>query len=704
MSANQLDNGSVRNASIGKPLDRIDGRHKVTGSARYSAETRINNTTYAVIIQSTIAKGRITSIDTRAAEGVLGVIAIITRRNAPILPGANEQASAALAFPLLQDDQISFYGQHIGVVVAETLEQAQYAATLVRVTYSEERSKTVLEANLSTAYVPRRVNTGISADLVRGDLQRAMGEANVQIDATYMTPVEHHNPMEMSATIAIWEGARLTLYDSTQNVCGVRRSIATALNLLEEDIRVVSKFVGGGFGCKDPVNGLHGHIALAAIAARYVGRPVKLVLTRPQMFTGVGYRSHTIQRIRLGAKGDGQLIAASHHTTTQTSTFREFIENAGVATLRMYACPNLLVSHRGVRLDVPTPTIMRGPGEASGMYALESAMDELAYALRMDPIDLRIRNEPSRDPQSGLPWSSRSLIECFRQGSTHFGWKRRPVEPRSMRDGPNGRYLIGMGTAAAIRVVNRRASSARARVLPDGSVLVQLAATDLGTGTYTVLTQIAADALGIEVNRVRVEIGDTKLPETPGSAGSWGAISFGSAVQAVCSALRVRGLPQGIEVEAEWRPSEVENYSMHAFGAQFAEVRVDTDTGEVRVSRFLGVFGAGRILNAKTAHSQIIGSIVMGIGMALHEETVTDARYGNFVNHSLGEYHVPVNADIPDIDAFFVEEHDSHVNPLGVKGIGEIGIVGVAAAVANAVYHATGKRIRDLPITPDKLL
>lgn len=759
------------NNTIGKPLDRVDGRLKVTGGARYAAEFPLRNIAHAVLVQSAIAKGRITNIDTSAAQKSPGVLAVITHLNAPKLAsqsgggdssGGDAQVTAANAqsgeggnggggnpfekpVAVLQDDKINFYGQHIGVVVAETFEQARHAASLLRVTYSEERPATVMEANLANAYKPQRLLIPLKPDTQRGNIKNGLSAADVQVDHTYTTPNEHHQPMEAHATTAVWDGQQLTLYDASQNVNGVQKTVANTLRIPPENIRVISSFVGGGFGSKYPVRG---HTILAAIAAQQLKRPVKLVVTREQMFTSVGFRSHSSQRIRLGAKKSGKLTAISHEIHTQTSVFEEFIEHVGVATPMLYDTPNLLVTHRGVRLNLPTPTIMRAPGESPGMFAFESAMDELAYALKLDPIELRLRNEPERDPEKNLPWSSRSLVESFRQGAKNFGWKQRNPEPRSMRD---GRYLIGMGTATATYPTNRMPSSAKVRMLADGSAIVHLAATDIGTGTYTMLTQIAADTLNIPMDRVRVEIGDTKMPKTPGSGGSWGAASYGSAVQAACVAVRAKILGMASqdvrsplknlsdadidiregrifakrdpdlgetyqeilarnnlkvsEAEIESTPDEAaKKYSMHAFGAQFAQVRVDPDLGMVRVTRFLGTYGAGRILNPKTARSQMIGGIIMGIGMALHEETVVDDRYGHFVNHNLGEYHVPVHADIPAIEAFFVEENDPHVNPLGIKGVGEIGIVGVAAAIANAVYHATGKRIRDLPITPDKLL
>jgi xanthine dehydrogenase YagR molybdenum-binding subunit len=713
--------------AIGEPLSRVDGRLKVTGQARYAAEFQVLDTAYGVAVQSTIARGRIASISTSDAEAATGVLAVITHLNAPKLPGKLKSEGDPFPNPIvLQDDKINNFGQHIGVVVAKTFEQARYAASLVRVTYEPEKPILTIEEGLANAYIPEQMLIAeVKPETRRGDLEKGLSESDVQIEALYITPNEHNNPMEPHATIAVWDGPRLTLYDSTQNINGVQKSVAAALGMDKEKIHVVSPFVGGGFGCKGPV---WEHVMLATMAAQSVGRPVKVVLARHQMFHGIGYRPASRQRMRLGAKSDGQLMAIGHEIHIPTNMAREFIEHVGIATPMMYESPNLEVVHNGVPLNWPRGTIMRAPGVTPGMFGLESAMDELAYALKMDPIELRIKNEPPRDPDSGLPWSSRNLVTCLRQGATAFGWEQRNREPRSMRD---GRYLVGTGVACATFHTARKPTSARTVILPDGSALVQLAATDLGTGTYTSLTQVASEALGISVGKIRVEIGDSNFPPTPGSGGSWGAASYGSAVLEACRAardkvtsltgtdgggngfqaetystiLKKHNLQQGVEGKADSKPgAEQKEYSMNAFGAQFAEVHVDPDTGEVRVTRCLGVFASGRIINEKISRSQLAGGIVMGLGMALMEQSVVDERYGNFVNSDFAGYHVPTNRDIPPIQVMFIEEQDSHVNPLGVKGLGEVGITGVAAAVGNAVYHATGKRIRELPITPDKLL
>lgn len=729
---------------VGKPIDRVDGRLKVTGGARYSAEIPVKELVHGVAIQSAIAKGKIAKIDTRAAEKVPGVLAVITHLNAPKLSGETT-AGGGRHLLLLQDNIVRHDRQHIGVVVAETLESATYAASLVQVQYERNQPTTELEANRGSVYPPAsKLPRNEPIDSSRGDLDQGLDQAAVRIEQTYITPVENHNPMEPHATIAVWSGDHLTLYDATQGVFQAQRKVAGAFGIPPANVRIISDFVGGGFGCKGSV---WSHVVLTAMAARQVGRPVKLALSRQQMFGPVGYRPRTIQQVILGATRDGKLTAIRHTGMSQTSTFDEFVEPFSKATRMLYACSNVETAHRLVPLDVGTPTFMRAPGEASGTFALESAMDELAYALKIDPIQLRLRNYADVDPDKNLPWSSKSLKECYNLGAERFGWQQRTPEPRSMRD---GRYLVGWGMATATYPTNRSPASAVARLMADGTAVVQAGSQDIGTGTYTVMTQVAAEIFGLPIEKIRFDLGDTNLPETPVSGGSQTAASVGSAVHLAAVAVQnkvlqlaladqasplyganeqdiaalnggflLKGNSKGetyksilarhgmkmIEARADAKPGdEKEKFSMHAFGAQFAEVRVDPDLGEVRLSRFVGTYGVGRLLNAKTAHSQLLGGIVYGIGMAMMEQTVTDHNFGRIVNADLAEYHVPVNADVPAIDVFFVDEQDPHVNPLGVKGIGEIGITGTAAAIANAVYHATGKRIRDLPITLDKVL
>ena len=730
---------------VGKPLNRVDGKLKVTGGAQYSAEFPLENLAYAVCVSSTIARGRIKNIDTTAAEALPGVLGIITHENAPNLQLVESFAhggQAAEKRQPLQEPIVHHSGQHIGVVVADTLELATYAASLVRVTYEAETPIIDLEQERGETFEPETV-FGKPPHFVRGNPEEGLASAEVRVEETYTTPTENHNPMEPPATTAVWSGENLTVYDSTQYTFGVRTALATSLSIPEENVRVVCHFIGGAFGCKGTV---WPHVVLSAIAARQVGRPVKLVLTRQQMFDVIGHRAETEQHVKLGATGDGKLTAIIHDGISHTSMFDEYVEAFTVATHMLYACPNLQASQRLVRLNKGTPTFMRAPGETPGTYALESALDELAYALKLDPIELRLRNHADIDPDKNLPWSSKSLKECYQMGAEKFGWSQRNPKPGSMRD---GRYLIGMGMATATYPTYHFPAAAKAILLGDGTALVQSGTHEMGTGTATVMAQLAADTLGLPVERVRFELGDTELPRAPVSGGSATVGSVGTAVHGAATGVKARVLEMvrrdqdsplyqvsadeiifadgrlfakdnpakgeaytdllarhNLEqVEADYQAQfDQPKHSKHGFGAQFVEVRIDPDFGEVRINRYTAAFATGRVLNHKTARSQFIGGIIMGIGMALMEETLTDPYLGRVVNPNLGEYHVPVNADIPNIDIHIIDEKDPHVNPIGTKGIGEIGITGAAAAVANAVYHATGKRVRDLPITPDKLL
>lgn len=729
---------------VGQPMDRVDGRAKVTGGARYAAEFSPKNVAHGVLVSSWIAKGRIREIDARDAEKASGVLAVITHLNAPKVSGKSSGGDRNLL--LLQDDAVQYDRQYIAVVVAETLEQATYAAELVRVVYDSDKPDYGLQEKPEDSYKPdTQLPRRESLDTSRGDFDAAFASAPVKIEQVYRTPVENHNPMEPHATTAVWDGDQLTIYDSTQGVFGDRRKIASVFGAPVENVRVLCHYTGGGFGCKGST---WAHVALAAMAAKVVKRPVKVAIKRQQMFGNVGFRPQTIQHVSLGATQDGKLVALRHAGLMHTSQFDVFVEPVAKSARFIYSCPNVKTSHRVVRQSVGTPTYMRAPGESSGSFALESAMDELAYELKIDPIELRLRNYAEMDEDKKLPYSSKSLRECYRIGAERFGWSRRNPQPRSMTQ---GRMLVGLGMATATYPTNRSPASALTRLMPNGNVLVQSGSQDLGTGTYTVMTQVAAETLGVPVERVRFELGDTQMPDSPGSGGSQTAASVSSAVKQACEAARRqairlaiadassplynaaeedviaeggriylknnpskgetyaalmtrKNLPN-IEAKVQSKPGdERQKYSMHAFGAQFAEAHVDPDTGEARVRRFVGTFGVGRVLNAKTARSQMIGGIIYGIGMALTEETVLDERYARVVTPNLAYYHVPVNADVPEIDIVFVDENDPFVNPLGVKGIGEIGITGVAAAIANAVYHATGKRVRDLPLTPDKLL
>jgi xanthine dehydrogenase YagR molybdenum-binding subunit len=728
-------------SSLGAPLDRVDGRLKVTGGAKYAAEFPIPNAAHAVIVTSTIAKGRVSAMDTTAAMRVPGVITIITPFNAekvnvprpasesaqsggppPPPPsggapsGGQGQAQRPMRIPtVLQSTEVHYNGQPIGLVVADTFEHALEAAHMVKATYATEQP--VLDIATAPKNPPETVHP-LSGERVhtRGDVDRGMKDAAVRVDQTYSTPLENHNPMEVHNTVAVWEGDHLTLYSSTQGIFSVRNTVARAFGLQPANVRLVSYFTGGGFGSK---GGAWSHEILAAMGARAARRPVKLSLTRRQQFGPVGGRAHTTQRVALGATRDGALTAIEHDTTASTSTIEDWVEPSNVMTPMLYACPNVKTQYDLVRVNVGSPTFMRAPGESTGTFALESAMDELAYSLKMDPIDLRLKNYAERDPESGKPFSSKSLRECYSLGAEKFGWKKRRAAPRSMRD---GNWLIGYGLATATYPARRAAASTTARMASDGRVTIRAGTQEIGCGTYTVMSQIAADALGIPVDRVTMELGDTDMPETPASTGSVTASSTGAAVHDAAVALRQKletmmeagetftdavrragGQPVEVTINSKSGP-EAQQYSMHSFGAVFTEAHVDESLGIVRLPRIVTAHGVGKVLNEKTARSQIIGGVVWGIGLALTEETLIDPRTGRYVNADLAEYHLPVNADVGTIDVNFVDENDPHINPIGAKGVGEIGITGVAASIANAVYHATGKRIRDLPIRVDRVM
>ncbi|MDB5839457.1 MAG: Xanthine dehydrogenase, molybdenum binding subunit [Herminiimonas sp.] len=732
----------------GQAIDRTDGRRKVTGTAHYSAEHSLPRMAHAVMVQSTIANGRIAMIETAAASGMPGVLLVMTHLTAPTLPAGGKAAAgnppAGRILNLLQDERVHYNNQPVALVVADTLEHAQAAASRLRIEYRQEAAQLDFASARMSTYPPEKVKNE-EADTCRGDVESGERNAAARVEAVYTTPIEHHNPMEPHATIAAWDGAHLTLYDSTQYVAGVRTTVAKTLGMPPDKVRVICPYVGGGFGCKGSV---WSHVVLAAIAAREVGRPVKLVLDRQQMFGPVGHRPNTEQHFLVAAGLDGKFTAMRHSVTASTSFMEDWIEPSALTTRMLYECPNQQTSHRLAKLNVATPTFMRAPGEATGTFALESAIDELAYALQMDPIGLRLQNYAEQDPQSGKPWSSKSLRECYRTGAERFGWARRTPQPRSMRKGDT---LVGLGMATATYPANRSKAAARATILPDGTAMVCSGSQDLGTGTCTIMTQVAADALGLPLDKVRFELGDTDFPPAPVSGGSQSAASVAPAVQAAATAARLklvrmaladpaspvsgastedvviengwlarradpqrresiatliaRNGGQPIEAFMETEPGEEkEKYAHHGFGAVFAEVHVDPDLGTIRVERVVASYGIGRLLNRKTGHSQLMGGIVWGVGLALFEQTEIDLRYGRAVNGNLAEYHVPVNADIGSIEIIVVDEDDPRINSLGAKGIGEIGITGVGAAIANAVYHATGKRVRDLPITLDKVM
>ncbi|RCR69937.1 xanthine dehydrogenase family protein molybdopterin-binding subunit [Larkinella punicea] len=705
-----------KNKVTGTPVSRIDGILKVTGKAAYATDYPVKNIAYAVLFKSTIAAGTIRSIDTGPAEKSPGVLAVITHKNAPKLKTDGGIRGGAL----LQSPKIEFHGQHIGLVVAETYEQARHAARLVKVEYDKSEAKVDFEKLSKEAVLPEDKE---KADAKRGDAKAALQNAEFKVEAVYGTPIEHHHPLEPHSTIAEWQGEKVILYNSSQIVNGAQNAAAATLNIKTENVRIVSPYIGGGFGSK---GGQWANLVLTAVAAKVVNRPVKLALTRQQMVNSVGLRQQNHQKVSLAATKDGKLTALAHETTTHCAIENEFVEPCGDCSKIMYEVPNSLITYRVVPMNLILPTYTRGPGKSTGSFALESAVDELAYQLKMDPIELRLKNEPTRDPSNGKPWSSRTTVQCLQEGAKAFGWEKRKAEPRQNQQ---GNFLMGHGVACGTYPAHQRPSSARVSLNRKGNAItarVELAAADLGTGTHTILAQTAADALGLPLNQITVKLGDSDLPPAAGSVGSVGASSYANAVHDVCVKLTdeliaksgkqffVRPTAAQLMVSenvADYQtrvdakpPANADQYSSHSFNANFAEVRVDIATGMVRVTRFLAVTGAGKILNPKTARSQIIGGNVWGIGMALTEESVVDPRWGNFVTRSFGDYHVPANLDIGAMEAIFIREDDRVSNALGVKGIGEVGIVGVAAAVANAVFNATGKRIRELPITPDKLL
>jgi xanthine dehydrogenase YagR molybdenum-binding subunit len=731
---------------IGKEMSRVDGIAKVTGKAKYAAEFKVPNLAYGFLVMSEIAKGTIKSIETAEAIRAPGVIRIFTHENFPkaVVSGGQNSTNnqgGDRSFKALQSNQIYFNMQPIALVVAETFEQARYAARLVKADYTEEKPLTDLENSLDKAFVPNPER----AAKPRGNPSEALKSAPVKIEAEYTIPIEHHNPMEPHGAIAFWEGDKLTIFDKTQGVNVVRQHLATTFGISADNVQVISPFVGGAFGSSLRPNY---YPALVTAAARELKRPVKLNYTRTQMFTGHGYRSHTWQKVSLGAEKNGKLAAIIHESINNSPTFQDYSENTTGHPRNMYACANVDTQQKIVKTDMPPPAAMRAPGAVSGMFALECAMDELAYELKIDPLELRLINYAEVHPESGKPYSSKALRECYRLGAEKFGWKNRKFEPRSMRD---GRLLVGWGMASGTWNASQLPASVQIILKADGTANVASATSDIGPGTYTVMTLIAAEYLGLNAEKVKFELGDTKFPPAPLQGGSFTTASVGSAIYESAinikrklvelankdensplktakledvemtggkvriktdssksvdiSDLMKRNNLTEIEDTHQSKPlPERQNYATGVHGAQFVEVKIDPDTRVIKVTRVIEVSACGRIMNPTTSHSQEIGGIVWGIGMALTEGTEVDHRYGRMMNPNLQHYHVPVNADALNIETIFVEEDDKIVNPLGVKGMGELGMVGIPAAIANAVFHATGKRIRELPITPDKLL
>ncbi|MEH2537937.1 MULTISPECIES: xanthine dehydrogenase family protein molybdopterin-binding subunit [unclassified Bradyrhizobium] len=730
-------------AYIGSATSRVDGRAKVTGEAKYAGEFNVPGLVHGYVVESTIPKGRIVRIDTSGALEVDGVIDVLTHRNRPQMADKDDAYKDEVAtekgspYRPLYDDIVLFSGQPLALVLAEDWETARVAASMVKVEYQKEPHVTDLHAERSRAFA-------IDApEKPRGDAEKAFASAALRHAAEYFIPTEHHNPMELFASTAIWEDGRLTVYDKTQGVQNVQQYLCGVFKMKPDAVRVMSPYMGGGFG-----SGLRPQyqVVLAVLAARALKRPVRVMLSRAQMYA-LGHRPATIERLALGANSDGTLDAMTHEAIAVTSQFEEFARNdTGWGNL-LYKSPNAKFEHKLVMLDVPTSCDMRAPGAATGVYALECAMDELAVALKMDPVQLRLQCYSDRDQGADIPYTSKQLRECYRQGAAAFGWDKREAEPRSMREGND---LVGWGMASGVWEALQMPATVRIVLTANGHAEVATAASDIGTGTYTIMAQVAADMLGLPIDNISVKLGDSTLPQCPLEGGSWIASSVCNAIANTARAVRgdllklaigmkdsplagtgeadvavidgkivskrdatravsiasamQSGNADRITREEANKVAEDKSHARNVHSAIFAEVKVDEQLGAIRVTRVVNAVAAGRILNPKTAHSQVMGGVVWGIGMALHEETLFDHRFGRVMNANIAEYHVPVNADVHDIKVIFVDEPDEIVNPLGIKGLGEIGIVGVAAAIANAVYHATGKRVRDLPITLDKVV
>jgi CO/xanthine dehydrogenase Mo-binding subunit len=721
---------------VGPGVDRVDGPRKVTGAADYPTDFDFPNLAHAALVRSTVAAGTIAGIATAAAEAAPGVLAVLTHENAPKLHHGKRNLMTPPPDPPLQTREVDHYGQYVAVVVASTPQQAAAAARLVEVDY--DRGQALLSAGDPGA---KPKANPYHLDMKRGDVEAALASAEVTVEGTFTTSQQVHNPLGLFATVAWWEDGKLTVHDSTQNPFHVRQVLAATFRLHERDVRVLVPFVGGAFGAGLRVSP---HTILAALAARTVRRPVKLVLTRPEMFTGLGHRPRTVQRIKVGATRDGTLVAIDHEGTSSASVGVNLLYPIPLGTIAAYACPNVSARDHRVQLNIPPVAHMRAPGEAEGNFALESILDELAHELGIDPIELRLRNYAEVHAQTGLEWSSKALRECYAVGAERFGWSRRTPEPGSMRE---GRWLVGYGMAGVTYGHNQAKCQARARIRKDGTAYVCCGTTEIGVGTWTVMTQLAAELLGLPLERVEFDLGDTAMPEAPYVGGSGLTAGLGSAVHSACGklvqafldlnrrddesyadVLARHGLDE-LSADGDSSPPHEELgtqiksliVSKHghlarklvdlshatvpagAFGARFVEVRVDPDLGLLRIARVVSAIDAGRVLNEKTARSQIIGGTVQGIGAAMFEEVVSDPGSGRIANATFGDYLVPVNADVPEMDVVFVGAPDP-ANPIGVKGVGEVGLVGIPAAIANAVHHATGRRVRSLPITIDQLL
>jgi xanthine dehydrogenase YagR molybdenum-binding subunit len=732
------------------PIDRVDGKAKVTGTALYAADQRFQNVAYGFLVGSTIAKGHIKNLDTKSAERAPGVLAVITHLNAPKIPGYSTGKNPAKpptggqALRIFYNNEIFYYDQPIALVIADTYERVLYAAKLVKAQYEKAAHQTELDANLSKAKTP----TGPRLeDYKRGEVD-AYKSAPFKIEQEYYHPAEVHNPMELANILAQWEGNnKVTVYTKTQGVEATKRSIQEVFQLGLENVIVHAEYVGGAFGL-----GLRTwpYEIAAIMGAQRVKKSLKLVLHREQMFTNVGHRPATLQKIGLGATEDGKLVGIAHEAFAATSVYEEFTEATVNITRFLYSCPNVTTRYKLVPLNVCTPIWMRGPGEATGCYALESAMDELAFALKLDPMEFRLRNHADKDPEKNLPWSSKHLKECYQMGAERIGWNNRKMQPRGLQDGD---WLIGYGMGTGSFGAMRWVATVKAKLQPQGILLLQCSVNDMGPGTATMMTAVASEAMGIPPGKITIQMGSTTLPPGPTQGGSNVTSTVGSAVYEVCTALKEQitslvnkeGSPfrtanihviksedllfsengialkkdpairitfadlfkqnglSALELKKESKGQE-QPYSMYSFSVHFVKLRVHTPTGRIKIDHVVSCADAGAIISPKTAASQMIGGAVGGIGMALMEDLVFDHRVGRAINNNLADYHVPVNADIPNIDVFFVNKKDPYTNPMGSKGLGEIALIGMAPAIANAVFNATGKRIRSLPITADKLI
>lgn len=734
----------------GKPADRVDGRDKVTGKARYAVEHTLPGMTYGVLVASTITKGKIRQLDTKAAENAPGVLAVISHLNCPPVPGfapvdkkADPKAQDWEGLKVFYDNTIYSNGQPIAVVVADTYERAVYAASLVKAQYDKLPHQTDFEKNMAKAVAPAG---GWNAPTYKRGDAGAYKKAAVQVVEEYLLPIETHNPMELHGIIAAWDGPdKITVYTKTQGPKDTQGAVMQAFRLEEKNVKVIAEYVGGGFGSALRT---WPHEIAAMIAAKKINKPVKLFLSRDQMFTMVGYRPFAWQKIGIGASADGKLQGITHEAIGLTSSYESFSEGITSASKFLYACPNVDTDYKLLALDVSTPIWMRGPGEATGCFALESALDELSYKLKMDPIELRTRNYAETDPERNLPFSSKFLKECYQLGAEKIGWSKRPALPRSLQE--DG-MLVGYGMGSGVFSAMRWQGAARGILKADGTLILQSAVSDMGPGTATAMVQIAAETLRIPADRIKFELGNSSLPPGPTQGGSATTSTLGSAVFEVCTEIKNKlrdlavkdmhtilehakpedivfesgqiytnadtskrvnysqimersRLPEIVVVKNSAGGEEQQKFSMYSFSVHFAKVHVNPITGVVKVKQIATAGDAGKIVSEKTARSQMIGGVVGGIGMALTEEAVIDHRYGRYVNNNFADYHVPVNADVPHIDALFVNKPDPVLNPMGAKGMGEIALIGFAAAIANAVYNATGKRIRHLPITPDKLI